>query len=63
MRLSKHNSTKLDKENTSIDPRLRKLFVTSFFYGEGLLTPRPTPQAGGPLLVISPRLLIQYIRS
>ena len=33
------------------------------FYGEELLVPRPTPQAGGPPLVGCPRLLIQYIRS
>jgi hypothetical protein len=33
------------------------------FYGEELLAPRPTPQAGGPPLVGYPRLLIQYIRS
>ena len=33
------------------------------FYGEELLAPRPTPQAGGPPLVGCPRLLIQYIRS
>jgi len=40
-----------------------KHFVTNFFYGEGLLAPRPTPQAGGPPLVACPRLLIQYIHS
>ena len=34
----------------------------SSFYGEELSTPRPTPQAGPPL-VGCPRLLIQYIRS
>ena len=34
-----------------------------FFYGEELLAPRPTHQAGGPPLVGCPRLLIQYIRS
>ena len=33
------------------------------FYREGLLAPRPTPQAGGPPLVGCPRLLIQFIRS
>ena len=33
------------------------------FYGEELLVPRPTPQAGGPPLFGRPRLLIQYIRS
>jgi hypothetical protein len=33
------------------------------FYGEELLAPRPTPQAGGPPFVGRPRLLIQYIRS
>ena len=33
------------------------------FYGEVLLTPRPTPKLGGPPLVGCPRLLIQYIRS
>ena len=33
------------------------------FYGEELLAPLPTPQAGGPPLVDCPRLLIQYIRS
>ena len=30
---------------------------------DGLLAPRPTPQAGGPPLVGCPRLLIQFIRS
>jgi hypothetical protein len=33
------------------------------FYGKGLLALRPTPKAGGPPLVVCPRLLIQYIRS
>jgi len=33
------------------------------FYGEDLLAPRPTPQAGGPPLVGWPLLLIRYIRS
>jgi hypothetical protein len=33
------------------------------FYGEELLAPRPTPQAGGQPLAGCPRLLIQYIRS
>jgi hypothetical protein len=33
------------------------------FYGEGLLAPMPNPQAGGPLLVRCPRLLIRYICS
>ena len=33
------------------------------FYGEVLLAPRPTPQAGGPPLVGCPRLLIQFIHS
>jgi len=32
------------------------------FYGEELLAPRPTPQAGGPPLIGCPRLLIQYIQ-
>jgi hypothetical protein len=44
-------------------PRLFRSFRNNFFYGEVLLTPRPTPKAGGPPLVICPRLLIQYIRS
>jgi len=39
-----------------------KHFVINFFYGEGLLAPRPT-QAEGPPLDGCPRLLIQYIRS
>ena len=34
-----------------------------FFYREGLLAPRPTPQVVGPPLVGYPRLLIQYVRS
>ena len=38
-------------------------FLTKFFYREGLLAPRPNPQAGGPPLVGCPRLLIQFIRS
>jgi len=29
----------------------------------GVVNPTPNPQAGGPLLVGCPRLLIQYIRS
>ena len=33
------------------------------FCGQELLAPRPTPQAGGPLLVGCQRLLILYIRS
>jgi hypothetical protein len=33
------------------------------FYGEELLAPCPTPQAGGPPLVGCLRLLIQYIHS
>ena len=33
------------------------------FYSVRLLASRQTPQAGGPLLVGCPRLLIQYIRS
>ena len=33
------------------------------FYGQELLASRPTPQAGGPPLVVCPRLLTQYIRS
>jgi hypothetical protein len=33
------------------------------FDGEELLAPRPTPQTGGPPLVVCPRLLIQCIRS
>ena len=33
------------------------------FYREGLLAPRPTPQAGEAPLVGCPRLLIQFIRS
>jgi hypothetical protein len=33
------------------------------FYGEELLAPRPTLQAGGPSIVGCRRLLIQYIRS
>ena len=33
------------------------------FYGEELLAPLPTPQAGGPPLVDCPRLLIQCICS
>jgi len=33
------------------------------FYGEELLAPRPSPQAGVPLHIGSPRLFIQYIRS
>ena len=37
--------------------------VNKVFYREGLLAPRPTPQAGGPPLVGCPRLLIQFIRS
>ena len=32
------------------------------FYSVRLLASRQTPQAGGPLLVGCPRLLIQYIR-
>jgi hypothetical protein len=33
------------------------------FYGENLLSPRPTPNLGGPPLAGCPQLLIQYIRS
>jgi len=33
------------------------------YYGEELLAPRPTPQAGGPPRISLPRLFIQYIRS
>jgi hypothetical protein len=33
------------------------------FYGEELLAPQPTPQAGEPSLFGRPRLLIQYIHS
>jgi hypothetical protein len=45
-------------------PRLLVNFLKKLiFYGEELLAPRRTPQAGGPPLVGCPRLLIQYIRS
>jgi hypothetical protein len=33
------------------------------FYVEELLAPRPNPPAGGPPLVVCPRLLFPYIRS
>ena len=39
------------------------VILNCVFYGEGLLAPRPTPQAGGPPLVGCPRLLIQFIHS
>jgi hypothetical protein len=41
-----------------------KLSVTClFFYGKGLLAPRPTPQAGGPPLVVCLWILIHCIHS
>jgi hypothetical protein len=44
-----------------------RLFMTSgnklVFLNKGFLVPTPKPQAGGPLLVVFPRLHIQYIRS
>jgi hypothetical protein len=36
---------------------------TLHLYGEGLLAPRSTPKAEGPLIACCPRLLIRYIRS
>jgi hypothetical protein len=49
--------------NDSVQVRgLRKLFVTSFVYGE-FSNPTPNPQAAGPPLFICPLLLIKYIRS
>jgi hypothetical protein len=57
-----HSLSRLSKESVQVRG-LCKLFITVSFYGEGLLTPRPTPKAGGPPLVFCPRLLIQYIRS
>ena len=39
------------------------VFLNMGFHGDALLAPRPNPQAGGPPLVGSPRLLIQFIRS
>jgi hypothetical protein len=39
-------------------------FVTGFFFLRwGVVSPKPNPQVGGPPLVGSPRLLIQYFRS
>ena len=38
-------------------------FLTWMFYKEGLLAPRPTPKLGGPPIVGSPWLLLQFIRS
>ena len=37
--------------------------VMLFFLRRGVLSTSPNPQAGGPLLVGCPRLIIQYIRS
>jgi hypothetical protein len=34
-----------------------------FFLRRGVVSPTPSPQAGGPTLVGCPRLFIQYIRS
>ena len=45
----------------SISPYAK--FLTFVFYGEGLLAPRPTPQAGGPPFVGCPRLFIRFIHS
>ena len=39
------------------------VILNNFFHGEDWLAPRPTPEAGGPPLVGSPRLLIRFIRS
>jgi hypothetical protein len=39
------------------------IFVTSLFLRWGVVSPTPNPQAGGPLLVGCPRLLIEHIRS
>jgi hypothetical protein len=45
-------------------PRLIDTFRNKLaFYGEGFVAPRTTPKAGGPPLVVCPRLLIQYNRS
>jgi hypothetical protein len=40
-----------------------EVFVTSFFLRWGVVKPTPNPQAGGPPVVVCPRLLIKYIRS
>jgi hypothetical protein len=37
-------------------------FVTSQFLHLGVVSASPNPQAGGPALVVFPRLLIQYTR-
>jgi hypothetical protein len=51
-------------QRTSPGPRLCDMFRNVvIFYGEELLAPCPTPQAGGPPLVGCPLLLIQCIRS
>jgi hypothetical protein len=45
-------------------PRLLVIFRNKLiFYGEDLLPPRPTPEAGGPPFVSCMWQLIQYIRS
>jgi hypothetical protein len=56
----------LCRTDTSFQVRdfLCEHFVTRYvFFGEELLAPYPTPQAGGPSRVGCPRLLIQYIRN
>jgi hypothetical protein len=37
-------------------------FVTRLFLRWGVISPTPNPQAGGPPIVLCPRLLIQFIR-
>jgi hypothetical protein len=53
---------RISKESVQVQG-LFWMFITSLFLRWGVVSPTPSPQAGGPPLVGCPRLIIQYIRS